>query len=132
MLGPQHLVQATAPSPWSGLGFSDDGRYLAYSRAEAGSDWSVWHVLDVASGKTLPDELRGPSSRAAAWTKDGRGFFYGRYEEPRQGAEFQALNFNNKLYYHRLGTPQSADALVYFRPEHPDWQYSGTVTDDGR
>ncbi len=114
------------------MGFSDDGRYLAYSRSEAGSDWSVWHVLEVATGRQLPDELHWTKFSGASWTKDDKGFFYCRYEEPKKGAEFQALNFNNKLYYHRLGTPQEADVLVYYHPEHPEWQYSGEVTEDGR
>ncbi len=69
---------------------------------------------------------------AASWTKDGEGFFYSRFEEPGRGTDFQALNFNNKLFYHRVGTPQSADVLVFWRPEHPQWLYNGTVSDDGR
>ena len=67
-----------------------------------------------------------------AWTKDDKGFFYTRYDQPARGAEFQASNFNNKLCYHRLGTPQSADVLVYWRPEHPEWLYGAEVTEDGR
>jgi prolyl oligopeptidase len=128
------------PNRWSkdgtvalaGMGFSEDGRYLAYARSEAGSDWSTWHIIETATARRLGDELRWTKFSAASWTKDGKGFFYSRYEEPRHGAEFQALNFNNKLYYHRLGTPQSADTLVYWRPDHPDWQYEGVVSDDGR
>jgi prolyl oligopeptidase len=128
------------PNRWSkdgtialaGTGFSDDGRYMAYARSEAGSDWSTWHVMEIAAGHVLGDELKWTKFSRASWTKDGKGFFYSRYEEPRRGAEFQALNFNNKLYYHRVGAPQSADALVYWRPDHPEWQYEGTVSDDGR
>ncbi len=128
------------PNRWSkdgtialaGLGFSDDGRYMAYARSEAGSDWSTWHVMEIAKGRLLGDELKWTKFSDASWTKDGKGFFYSRYEEPRPGAEFQALNFNNKVYYHRVGTPQAADALVYWRPDHPEWQYEGTVSDDGR
>lgn len=127
------------PNTWSkdgtialgGLGFSDDGQYMAYSRAEAGSDWSNWHVMEITSGKVLPDELRWTKFSQASWTKDGKGFFYSRYEEPKKGQEFQALNFNNQVFYHRLGTPQSADKLVYFRPEHREWQYDTEVSDDG-
>jgi prolyl oligopeptidase len=128
------------PNAWSkdgtvaltGLGFSDDGRYLAYARSEAGSDWSTWHVREIESGRELADELRWTKFTDAAWTKDGQGFFYSRYEEPAKGAEYQALNFRNKLFYHRVGTPQAADVLVYYRPEHPEWQYHGEVSDDGR
>ena len=127
------------PNTWSndgtvalgGLGFSKDGRYMAYCRAEAGSDWLIWHVMEIASEKTLPDELRWTKSAQASWTKDGQGFFYSRFEEPKKGAEFQSLNFNSKLFYHRLGDPQSADNLTYYRPEHPEWEYVGTVTEDG-
>jgi prolyl oligopeptidase len=128
------------PNQWSkdgtialaGLGFSDDGRYVAYGRSEAGSDWCTWHVMEIESGRLLPDELKWTKFTHAAWTKDGLGFFYSRYEEPKKGAEFQALNFNNKLYHHRVGTPQVDDVLVYFRPEHPEWWYEPTVTEDGR
>ena len=66
-------------------GFSKDGRYRGLRRAEAGSDWLIWHVLEIASGKTLPDELRWTKSGQASWTKDGKGFFYSRYEEPKKG-----------------------------------------------
>jgi prolyl oligopeptidase len=128
------------PNGWSkdgtialgGMGFSDDGKYLAFSRAEAGSDWSAWRVMEIATANLLPDELKWTKFSHASWTKDGKGFFYCRYEQPKPGAEYQALNFNNKLCYHRAGTPQSADTLVYWRPEHPDWQYQGEVSDDGR
>jgi prolyl oligopeptidase len=128
------------PNKWSkdgtialqGVSFSDDGKYAAYGRAEAGSDWATWRVMEIESGKILPEELKWTKFTRAAWTKDGRGFFYSRFEEPQPGAMYQALNFNNKLYYHKAGTPQSDDVLVYFRPEHPDWLYSGEVSDDGR
>jgi len=116
----------------SGLAVSDDGKLLAYGRAEAGSDWNTWHVVDVDTGRALSDELKWTKFTAAAWTKDSRGFFYTRFEEPKKGQEFQSLNFNNKLYYHRIGTPQSSDVLVYARPDHPDWMFAAAVTEDGR
>jgi prolyl oligopeptidase len=128
------------PNTWSkdgtialaGAAFSDDGRYLAYCSAEAGSDWLRWRVMEIASGKLLADELRWCKSPHASWSHDGQGFFYSRYEPPKPGAEFQALNFNDRLCYHRVGAPQADDAVVYFRPEHPQWQYEGTATEDGR
>ena len=89
-------------------------------------------MLDVETGRLLSDELKWTKFSSASWTKDGKGFYYSRYEEPRRGAEFQALNFNNKLFYHRLGDPQSADTLVYWQPGQPDWQYQGNVSEDGR
>jgi prolyl oligopeptidase len=116
----------------SGLAVSEDGRHLAYGVAEAGSDWHVWHVLDVDSGKVLPDELRWVKFSGASWTKDGKGFFYGRFDEPKAGAQYQSLNLNQHLVYHRLGTPQSEDVLVYKRPDHPEWTFGAGVTDDGR
>jgi prolyl oligopeptidase len=116
----------------SGLAVSEDGRYLAYGIAEAGSDWHTWHVLDVDTAKVLSDDLRWVKFSGAAWTKDGKGFFYGRFDEPKAGAQFQSLNLNQHLVYHRLGTPQSEDVLVYRRPDHPDWTFGAGVTDDGR
>src|SRR5262249_45938514 len=64
---------------------SEDGRHVAYGVAEAGSDWNTWHVLDVATGKKMDDELKWVKVSGAAWTKDGKGFFYGRYDEPKPG-----------------------------------------------
>ena len=68
-----------------GLSFSDDGKYLAYARAEAGSDWATWYVMEIESGKILSDELKWTKFTQAAWTKDCRGFFYSRFEEPQSG-----------------------------------------------
>jgi prolyl oligopeptidase len=115
----------------AGVAVSDDAKYLAYGKAEAGSDWSSWHVLDVATAKPLPDELKWIKFSGASWTNDGKGFFYGRYPEPKPGETFQSLNVNQRLYYHRLGTPQADDVLVY-KPGDPKWGVGGTVTEDGR
>jgi prolyl oligopeptidase len=116
----------------SGLAVSEDGKYLAYGVADAGSDWHTWHVLDVATAKPLSDELKWVKFSGAAWTKDGKGFFYGRFDEPGPGAKYQSLNLNQHLVYHRLGTPQSDDVLVYRRPDHPEWTFNASVTEDGR
>ncbi len=110
---------------------SDDGRYLAYGVAEAGSDWVVWHVMEVDSGKVLDDELRWVKFNSPSWTNDSKGFFYSRYPKP-EGAALQSLNKNQKVYYHRVGTPQTADALVYERPDQPEWQFGNEVSEDGR
>ncbi len=128
------------PNSWSKDGtialgstsVSDDGKYLAYSVSEAGSDWSTWKVLDIVTAKPLGDEVKWVKFSGAAWTPDGRGFFYSRYEEPKAGAQFQSLNLNQRLMYHRLGTPQSDDVLVYKRPDNPEWGFSSDVTEDGR
>ena len=116
----------------AGLAPSDDGKFLAFGKAAAGSDWTTWHVLDVASGKELSDDLRWVKFSGASWTNDGKGFYYSRFPEPAKDAKFQGLNVDMKLYYHRVGTAQSEDALVYERPDQPKWMMSGTVTDDGK
>ncbi len=116
----------------SGLAISDDGRHVAYGIAEAGSDWKTLKVADVATGKPLADEVKWVKYGGATWTPDGKGFFYERYDEPRAGEKFVALTFNQKVYYHRIGTPQAEDVLVYKRPDHPDWGFSTSVSEDGR
>ncbi len=128
------------PNEWSddgtvalaGMSFSEDGRYLAYGVQEAGSDWRIWRIMEIESRKILDDELNWLKFTSAEWTPDGRGFFYGRFDEPEEGAAFQSVNLNHKLYYHRVGTPQSDDVLVYERPDQPEWGFSPTVTEDGR
>ncbi|HXG59729.1 MAG TPA: S9 family peptidase, partial [Thermoanaerobaculia bacterium] len=116
----------------SGYAISDDGKHIAYRVAEAGSDWVTIKVMEIDSGKILPDEIRWVKFSGMSWTKDGKGFFYSRYPQPEQGATFQSLNKNQKLYYHRLGTQQSDDVVVYARPDHPEWSIGGAVTEDGR
>jgi prolyl oligopeptidase len=116
----------------AGTAVSDDGSLLAYGIAEAGSDWNTWHVLDVTTGKKLADDLLWVKFSGAAWTKDGKGFFYGRFDEPKSETRYQSLNLNQRLVYHRIGTPQSEDILVYRRPDHPEWTFGAGVTDDGR
>lgn len=68
----------------------------------------------------------------AEWTPDSKGFFYARYPQPEEGAAFTSLNANMKVYYHRVGTAQSADVLVYERPDQPDWGFQLSVSEDGR
>jgi prolyl oligopeptidase len=128
------------PNHWSkdgtvalaGLSFSQDGKYLAYGVSEAGSDWSSWKVLHVADAKVLSDDIRWIKFGETSWTRDDQGFFYSRFPEPKPGEKYQGLPLHQKLYYHRLGTPQSEDVLVYERPDHPTWEIVGEVTDDGR
>lgn len=111
---------------------SPDARFIAYSVSEAGSDWTTWKVLDVATAKPLSDELKWVKFSEASWTADGKGFFYCRYPEPKMGEAFQSLNTNQQLMYHRVGTSQSDDVLVYKRPDHPEWGFMATATEDGR
>jgi len=114
------------------LSLTEDGRLMAYSTSGAGSDWQEFRVRDIESGRDLPDHLKWVKSSGAAWTKDGRGFFYSRYDEPAATNQLKGVNYFNKLYYHRLGSPQSDDRLVYERPDQKEWLFSGSVTDDGR
>ena len=116
----------------SGTAFSDDGQYVTYGVQNAGSDWRIWKIMDVASGKVLDEELSWIKFNSPVWTKDGKGFFYARYPEPDADAEFQALNLNMKVYYHRVGTTQDRDVLVYERPDEPSWGYGCDVSEDGR
>ena len=128
------------PNTWSKDGtvalgatsFSDDGRYVAYSVADAGSDWNTWRIIEVETGRLLPDELKWVKFSGATWTMDSRGFFYGRYDEPPPGAAFQKTNLNQKVFYHRVGTAQSEDVLVYKRPDEPTWGFGLKVSEDGR
>ena len=116
----------------SGFAPSDDGKLVAYGLATAGSDWQEWRVRDVETGADLPDVVRWVKFSNASWTRDGEGFFYSCYDEPKPGDELKGLNYFQKLKYHRLGTPQSEDRIVYERKGHKDWGFYGNVTDDGR
>ncbi|MGQ9898048.1 MAG: prolyl oligopeptidase family serine peptidase [Acidobacteriota bacterium] len=111
---------------------SEDGQFLAYGLATAGSDWNEWRVRSVETGQDLPDRLRWVKFSGASWTKDSKGFFYSRYDEPQAGNLLQSTNYYQKLYYHRVGTPQSADELIYARQDRKEWGFGGYVTDDGR
>ena len=116
----------------TGVAVSPDGKHLAYGLSTSGSDWNQWKIRDIDSGMDLPEELQWVKFSGASWTRDGKGFFYSRYDEPRETTKLVDANYFHKLYFHRVGTPQSVDELVYERPDHKDWGYSGKVTDDGR
>ena len=111
---------------------SPDAKLLAYGLAEGGADWSTVRVRDLASGKDLPDEVRWMRFSSIAWTNDSKGFFYSRYPEPPKDKVLEAALSGHALYYHRVGTPQSQDALVYERKDLAGWIIDGEVTEDGR
>jgi prolyl oligopeptidase len=114
----------------SGTAFSDDGKLMAYGIAASGSDWNEWHVRDVNTGKDLSDDLKWIKFSGASWSKDNQGFYYSRYDEPT-GATLRDTNYFQKLYYHRLGTAQAEDKLIYERPDNKEMLFGGSVTDDG-
>jgi prolyl oligopeptidase len=111
---------------------SPDGRLLAYGLAEGGADWETVHVREVDSGRELGDEIRWIRFSEIAWTGDSKGFFYSRYPEPPKNKVLEAALSGHALYYHRVGTPQSQDALVYERKDRAGWIVTGLVTEDGR
>jgi len=116
----------------SGLTPSRDGRLLAYGIAGAGSDWQTWKVRDLATGKDLDDKVEWVKFSSASWTTDGKGFFYARYDAPKEGAALTGANYFQKLYYHRLGTPQSDDVLVLESRDDKEWGFGTEVSDDGQ
>ncbi len=116
----------------AGLDVADDGRHLAYAISEGGSDWREIRVLDLRTGEDLDDRIRWVKFSGIAFTADGEGFFYSRYPAPEEGAELTGENRNQTLHYHRIGTPQSEDLLVYERPDRPEWGLRGRVSEDGR
>ena len=114
----------------SGMQVSPDGKLLAYSLSASGSDWQEWKVRDVETSKDLSDDLKWVKFSGVSWTRDGKGFFYSRYDEPKSDA-LKATNYFQKIYFHKLGTAQTDDVLVYERPDQKDWLLGGAVTEDG-
>ncbi len=116
----------------SGIAISEDAELIAYGISSSGSDWQDWKVKRVATGEDLPDYIQWVKFSGASWTHDGQGFFYSRYDAPKESTKFEDVNYYQKLYFHALGTPQSDDVLVYHRPDQKEWGFGGQVTDDGR
>jgi prolyl oligopeptidase len=134
---PTLLLDPNALSPDGSISLaqwapSRDGRLLAYGLSEGGADWRTIKVRDLESGKDLADEIRWMRFSDISWTNDSKGFFYSRYPEPPKGKELEAALSGHSIYYHRVGTPQSQDRLIYARPDLPTWFVGGTVTEDGR
>ncbi len=116
----------------SGYALSEDGELLAYGLSASGSDWMEWRVREVISGEDRPDLVQWVKFSGAAWTHDNAGLFYSRYAAPTAADAYKGANYFHKLYYHRLGTAQTADLLVYERRDQKEWNFSSMVTDDGR
>ncbi|MGH8273619.1 MAG: prolyl oligopeptidase family serine peptidase [Gammaproteobacteria bacterium] len=112
---------------------SPNGKYYAYALSKGGSDWQSLHVMDVKTGKQLSDVIHWAKFSGISWTHDGKGFFYSRFPAPPKGeSRISQAVINQKLYYHKLGTPQSADKLIYSRPDLPHAFIGGGVGEDGR
>ena len=117
-------LSGTSPSP--------DGKMLAYMTSEGGADWQIVHVRDLASNRDSDDVIKWMRFSGFGWTKDSKGFFYSRYPEPPAGKVLEAALTGQALYYHRVGTAQSEDRLIYERKDLPTWFIGGDVTEDGR
>ena len=100
-----------------GVWFSHNGKYVAYAISRSGSDWQEFYVMDAQTGQLLPDHIEWAKFSGAAW--QGDGFYYSAYDAPMEGKEFSNKNEGHKIYYHRMGTPQSDDVLFYQNPAHP-------------
>lgn len=115
----------------SGVSISDDGNILAYGVAVAGSDWQEWRFRDIATGKDLADVLKDIKFSGASWSKDGKGIYYSRYPNVKDGDKLESANYFQKLYYHTLGTPQADDSVIYERPDDKEMGVGGSVSEDG-
>ncbi len=114
----------------SGIGISKDGKYIAYSISKGGSDWREIYVKEIETGKMLPDTIKWAKFTGISWGKDG--FYYSGYTPPVDGKELTMKNEYHKLFYHKLGTPQSEDVVVMENKEDPYRMFYAYVTDDAR
>ncbi len=114
----------------TGVFQSKDGRYTAYTISRKGSDWTEIYVMDTATKQLLPDHVEWAKFTDAEWCGDG--FFYSAYPAPESGKEFSNANENHMVKYHRIGTPQSEDEIVYQDLEHPLYFHSPQVAADGK
>ena len=134
---PQLLLD---PNTWSDDGSasladwrpSPDGRYLAYALSQGGADWAEVHVREIDTGIDLPGVVRWYRFSTISWTKDSKGFFYARFPEPPAGKVFEAKLVDHQVRYHRVGSSQDDDRLIYRRPELPHYFVGAHVTEDGR
>ncbi|MCD7900319.1 MAG: prolyl oligopeptidase family serine peptidase [Bacteroides sp.] len=114
----------------SGISFSNDGKYVAYTISRSGSDWREIYVIDAATGQTLGDHIQWAKFSGASW--QGNGFYYSAYDPPKEGSIYSGVNENHKIYYHTIGQPQSTDKLVYENKQYPKRFYSASVSKDER
>ena len=128
------------PNPWSKDGATalaewqpnDQGTKLLYAVQDGGTDWRTLKVRDVATGNDTADEIKWSKFTDLTWAKDGRGFYYARYAEPAPGQKYQGSSSNQQIYFHKLGTTQAADRLIYSTPSEPGLYHSTALTNDGK
>ena len=128
------------PNPWSKDGATalaewepnEQGTKLLYAIQDGGTDWRTLKVRNVTTGKDLADEVKWVKFSNLSWAKDGSGFYYSRFPAPKSDATYQSLNEHQNIYFHKLGTKQAADRLVFSTPKRPDLNNTGQVSDDGR
>jgi len=116
-------LSATEPSP--------NGKMLAYSVSFAGSDWQEVRLRNVENGRDAADTLKWVKFSDLSWTRDNKGFFYEGYDPQTSGNKLTNVVRNQRIYYHRVGSPQSSDMIIYERKDQPDWLFDAEVTDDG-
>ena len=112
-----------------GTSVSNDATLMAFSISDGGSDWRTWKVMNIETGEVLEDELKWAKFSGASWENDDSGFYYRRYEEP-DGELLKELNESPKLMFHKIGTNQSEDILIYDNPDNPRWGFGITVIKD--
>ena len=113
-----------------GVYHSKDGKHVAYSISRNGSDWEEFFVMDAATGRLLDDHIEWVKFSDVGW--NGDGFFYSAYPRPEEGKEYSNANEYHNIYYHKLGTPQSEDILVFEDKDNPLHFHSAEISDDGR
>ena len=111
-----------------GVYFSNNGKYAAYTISRSGSDWQEFYVVDLKTGQLTTDHIEWAKFSGAAW--QGDGFYYSAYDAPTQGKEFSNVNEGMKIYYHKIGTPQSDDVLFYQNPAQPKRFYTVSVNEE--
>lgn len=127
-----NLLSTDGTVALAGLELTQDAKLMAYGISKAGSDWQEWHVRDVETGKDLDDKLQWIKFSNASWTNDGKGFYYSCYDKPNEETKLEDRNYFQKLYYHKVGTKQEEDKLVYERKDEKEWGFDGSVTEDGK
>jgi len=125
-----NTMDAAGTTSLGGTSVREDGKYMAYSVSKSGSDWSEICVLEIATGKILSDTIHWVKFSGASWKGDG--FYYSAYDAPSDGHTYSKKNENNKVYYHKLGTKQSEDKVIYEDSKHPFWSFGIDVSDNGK